>query len=376
MTAVTGPTDFQASCGDRAGPGLACAMLHEFLAAHTTQIITRTRAKVAARSTPVQTEGELKNGVPLFLNQLIDRLRLATRDSGAIEESAALHGGELLAMGFTVSQVIHGYGDICQVVTELTDAPITADEFHVLNRCLDDAIAFSVTEYQRQRDASIAYEGTERLGVLAHELRNRLGAAMLSFTILQEGTVAIGGSTGAVLGRSLRGMGELINNALAGVRIESGLGQHHRVSLARLIGDAEVEATMGADVGGFGLFVAPVASGIDVEVDEQILSAAIGNLLQNAFKFSHTHGHVSLRTTATDTRVVIEIEDECGGLPTGQAEDLFLPFSQRSDKRTGLGLGLTISRKGVEAMGGTLRVRDLPGKGCVFSIDLPRMPAA
>jgi hypothetical protein len=354
-------------------------MLHEFLSAHTAQIIARTRAKVTARSSPVPTENELKNGVPLFLNQLIDRLRLATRDSGEIESSAALHGGELLAMGFTVSQVIHSYGDICQVVTELadeTDAPITADEFHMLNRCLDDAIAHSVTEYQRQRDASIAYEGTERLGILAHELRNRLGAAMLSFTILQEGTVAIGGSTGAVLGRSLRGMGELINNALAGVRIESGLGQRHRVSLARLIGDAEVEATMGADVGGFGLFVAPVAPGIDVDVDEQILSAAIGNLLQNAFKFSRTHGHVSLRTTATGTRVVIEIEDECGGLPAGKAEDLFLPFSQRSDKRTGLGLGLTISRKGVEAMNGTLRVRDLPGKGCVFSIELPRMPAA
>jgi len=354
-------------------------MLHEFLATHTQEIIAGTRLKVAARRIPLPTEAELKNGVPLFLGQLIDRLRHATTDSGAIEESAALHGSELLAMGFTVSQVVHSYGDICQVVTELadeTDAPITADEFHIFNRCLDDAMANAVTEYQRRRDESITYDGTERLGVLAHELRNRLGAAMLSFTILQEGTVAIGGSTGAVLGRSLRGMGELINNALAGVRLESGLGQRHRIAVSRLIGDAEVEASMSADIGGFELSVAPVAPGIDVEVDEQIFSAAVGNLLQNAFKFSRAHGHVTLRTTATDSHVLIEVEDECGGLPPGRAEDLFHPFEQRSEKRAGLGLGLTISRKGIEAMGGTLGVRDLPGKGCVFSIELLRLPAA
>jgi hypothetical protein len=354
-------------------------MLHEFLTTHTQAIIDRTRAKVAGRTTPVPTEAELQNGVPLFLGQLIDRLRLAATDTGAIEESATLHGGEMLAMGFTVGQVVHGYGDICQVVTQLadeTDAPITADEFHTLNRCLDDAIATSVTEYQRQRDEAVAYEGTERLGVLAHELRNRLGAAMLAFTILQEGTVGVGGSTGAMLGRSLRGMRDLVNNALAGVRIESGLGSRRRISLSSLIGDAEVEAAMGADVGGFGLTVSPVEHGVDVDVDDQILSAAIGNLLQNAFKFSRPHGHIALRTAATAERVSIEIEDECGGLPAGKAEDLFLPFSQRSEQRGGLGLGLTISRKGVEAMGGTLSVRDLPGKGCVFTIDLPRMPAA
>jgi hypothetical protein len=354
-------------------------MLHEFLTENTREIIARTRAKIDVRKSPLPTELELKNGVPLFLSQLIDRLRLATTDSAEIKESATRHGGELLAMGFTVSQVIHGYGDICQAVTQLADetnAPITADEFHTFNHCLDDAIANAVTEYQRRRDESIAYEGTERLGVLAHELRNRLGAAMLSFTILQEGTVAIGGSTGAVLGRSLRGMGELINNALAGVRLESGLGQRHRISLSRLISDAEVEATLGADAGGLGLSVSPVDLDIHINVDEQIFSAALGNLLQNAFKFSRSHGHVTLRASATASHVLIEVEDECGGLPPGRAEDLFHPFAQRSEKRSGLGLGLTISRKGVEALGGTLGVRDLPGKGCVFFIELPRLPAA
>jgi signal transduction histidine kinase len=352
-------------------------MLHEFVTTHTPEIIARTRAKVAARTQPLPTEAELKNGVPIFLDQLIDRLRLATPDRGEIQASATLHGGELLAMGFTVSQVVHGYGDICQVITEMaaeTDAPIEAEEFHVFNRCLDDAMAHSVTEYERRRDLSIAYEGTERLAVLAHEMRNRLAAAMVSYTILQQGTVGIGGSTGAVLGRSLRALSDLVNNSLAGVRLESGLGRRHRVSVAELISEAEVEAAMGADAGGFTLHVSPVEHGIDVSADPQILAAALSNLLQNALKFSRPRGRVSLRTTATAERVRIEVEDECGGLPAGQAEQLFRPFEQRAADRTGLGLGLSISRKGVEAMGGTIAVRNLPGRGCVFSIDLPRLP--
>jgi signal transduction histidine kinase len=70
----------------------------------------------------------------------------------------------------------------------------------------------------------------------------------------------------------------------------------------------------------------------------------------------------------------MDVEDECGGLPPGNLEELFQPFSQRGTGRDGLGLGLSISQRGAEANGGVIRVRDLPGKGCVFTIDLPRLP--
>lgn len=71
-------------------------------------------------------------------------LQAATPGSSQVEigSTAALHGRELLALGFNVSQVVHDYGDLCQAITELVvelDAPITAQEFHLLNRCLDTA---------------------------------------------------------------------------------------------------------------------------------------------------------------------------------------------------------------------------------------------
>jgi signal transduction histidine kinase len=113
-------------------------------------------------------------------------------------------------------------------------------------------------------------------------------------------------------------------------------------------------------------------------VDRQLIAAALANLLQNAFKFSRPNGHVVLRTDITTApgRVMIEVEDECGGLPQGNAEDLFRPFEQRSQDRSGVGLGLAIARESVETNGGLIRARNLPGKGCVFTIDLPLIGGA
>ena len=85
---------------------------------------------------------------------------------------------------------------------------------------------------------------------------------------------------------------------------------------------------------------------------------------------------MALSTNWTADRVRIEVEDRCGGLPAGDTEALFRPFEQRGGNRTGLGLGLSISRRSVEADGGVLSVRDLPGIGCVFTIDLPRQIGA
>jgi signal transduction histidine kinase len=360
-------------------------MLHEFLSAHTPEILARAHALVVKRpDTPTVTGAALTNGVPLLLAQIVDRLRAGADGAGdPIGGSAKTYGRDLLDMGFNVGQVVHGYGDVCQAVTSLADdlsAPITADEFHTFNRCLDNAIAAAVTSYEQQRDhrrdASAVLDQTEREGSLSHELRNRIGTALLSYNILREGTLGIGGTTGAILGRSLRAMRDLVNNSVAGVRLESGVAKPQRVSLSKLIGEVHAEAALDASAGGFQLAVSPVADEIEVAADPQILSAAIANLLQNAFKFTHSRGRVELRASATADRVLIDVEDQCGGLPAGTLENLFRPFDQGSSTRPGLGLGLTISRRGVEAMGGVLCARDLPGKGCVFTIDLPRLVAA
>jgi signal transduction histidine kinase len=351
-------------------------MLHEFLSTNRTAIIARTREKVAARVAPSATDEELEKGVPLFLDQLVHTLRSPNGNSEAIAAGAGKHGLNLLKRGFTVGQVVHDYGGLCQAVTELADelnAPIAADEFHTFNGCLDDAIAAAVSEYGRTREQALAAAGTERLGSLAHELRNALGAAMLSFQSLQTGNVGIGGSTAALLGRSLRRLSVLIDSSIARVRLESSTLAIERVSMNDFIEEIEVGATMEANARNVALSVTLAPPGVDVAVDRQLLAGAVVNLLQNAFKFTRAGGRVSLITSSTADKVLIVVEDECGGLAPGKAEELFRPFEQRDADQTGLGLGLSISRKSVEAIGGHIHLRDVPGTGCVFTIELPRV---
>jgi signal transduction histidine kinase len=142
--------------------------------------------------------------------------------------------------------------------------------------------------------------------------------------------------------------------------------------VVELLEDVEIGAGTQAQGRNASLTVGPVAGDVIVEGDRSILVAALANLLQNAFKFTHNNGTVLLTTLVTADRVQFEIEDECGGLPPGKLEDLFRPFEQRGDDRTGVGLGLAICRKAAASNGGEIRVRDLPGKGCVFTLDLPR----
>ena len=361
-------------------------MLHEFIQTHRQELIARTRRKVLERPAPGPTEEELAHGVPLFLDQLVTILRLECRSSSEDEqpsvssageaasvrqqENATEHGADWLAKGFTIAQVVHDYGDICQAVTELAverQEQITSPEFRTLNRCLDEAIASAVSEYGRLR----ANRVTEDRGFFAHELRNKLNAAFLSFRSIQSGRVGVRGSTMSVLHRSLLGMRALVDRSLSEVRLNSGLQHQERLRVAELVEEVEIAAQLDAGERGMRLDVEPVPYGLFVHADRQLLASALSNLLQNAFKFSREAGRVWLRTRASGERVMIEIEDQCGGLPAGKADALFQPFEQAAADRSGLGLGLAISRQAIEANGGALSVTDVPGKGCIFKIDLP-----
>jgi len=363
-------------------------MLQDFLTRNRDTLIDRCRSKVATRRAPRADEQELAHGIPLFLDQLIAALR-QEQGSDLVEagphasdraSTAAQHGNELQLRGFTVGQVVHDYGDLCQAITDMAveqNAAVPAAEFRTLNWCLDNAIADAVTEFGRQRDELASDKSTratnERLGVLSHELRNLVHRAILAVATIKQGSVGISGATGALLDRSLMGLRDLVDRALVDVRLTAGLPERReRIVVADFVAEAQLGATIDAAGRDLELIVAPIDEGLAVEGDRQILAAALANVLQNAVKFTRPQGRVSLNTYATADRILIWVEDQCGGLPEGKTEELFRPFEQVGADRTGLGLGLPISRRGVEANGGHLYVRNIPGTGCVFTIDLPR----
>jgi signal transduction histidine kinase len=372
-------------------------MMHEFLSENRGELIERCRMKVAKRPSPRATEEELDHGITIFLDQIIKTLKAEESDrdvesrevsgpSGGADAvlsevgvAAKEHGRELLQHGFTIDQVVHDYGDLCQSVTDLAverGAPIANHEFRTLNRCLDNAIAVAATEFSAQRDNIFADKdarANERLGFFAHELRNHLNSATLALTAIKAGSVGLTGATGAVLDRSLVALRRLIDSSLSEARTTAGMPVRHRLfSLTEFIAEVQLSASLEAQVNKCTLTVSYVDSRLAVDADRELLLSAVGNLLQNAFKFTHSGSEVLLKVYAAGDRILIEVEDKCGGLPPGDVEKMFLPFTQGGADTSGLGLGLSISRRSVEANGGTLNVRDVPASGCVFTIDLPR----
>ena len=354
-------------------------MLYEFVTTYRDAIITRAREKLTARPWPSASAQELENGVPLFLTQLSETLRSestgAPYSQRAIGSTATRHGSDLLALGFTVSQVVHDYGDICQAVTELAieqNAPITTDEFKTLNGCLDTAIAEAVTEHARITAESRSNEESERSGQIAHETRDLLNTAILAYQTLKRGTVAINGSTGAVLGRSLMGLRDLVDSTLSDIRIAANQQRRERMSVTPFLNEIAIAGGLHAESRGLQFAIEPGDPGWAVTADPQLLASAVTNLLNNAFKYTLPGGRVVLRArTVDDARLLIEVEDECGGIPDSEG-DPFQSFGKRRGRdRTGLGLGLSIARKAVRAHGGDIHIRNIPGKGCLFIIDMP-----
>jgi signal transduction histidine kinase len=202
----------------------------------------------------------------------------------------------------------------------------------------------------------------------AHEVRNLVNVAILSFEALRTTGASVAGDRGQVLRRSLNDLRTLINRSLSDLRVEHG---RNMIAVNDFINEIEAAATLEAQARGIRLVVPSVPNGLVVEADRHELAAALRNLVQNAVKFTRPGTTVDLRVRPSADRVRIEVQDECGGLPGGRSEDLFRPFEQRGHDRSGLGLGLSFTRKVVEASGGTVSVRNLPGHGCVFAIELP-----
>ena len=210
-------------------------MLHEFLLSHRRDLVRNCREKVAARFAPADTPDVVDHGVPLFIQQLIDALTIrpsAPAGDGdpegrtpfppEIGRSAALHGAELLRRGFTVDQVVHDYGDVCQAITEMAvdlGCAIDPDDFRILNGCLDNAIAGAVTAFAAGHQIAIddlEDERHERLSVLREEHGRLVEIAIQAFTAMKTGSVGMTGATGALLMHALVELQSLSDQPLVG----------------------------------------------------------------------------------------------------------------------------------------------------------------
>ncbi len=357
--------------------------LLQFLIDHRSQILDLSEKKTIELAALRPISDELRKGLPIFLDQLVSVLEksqmvVSFGDESKILNTSGFHGKEMLRLGYTLSHVVHAYGAMCQAITEVASilhAPMTALEFHNLNRCLDIAIAGAVSEFETLRNHETIEREVQHMGALAHELRNALNRATISSEMIAKGLVGIGGSTSKVLAFSLAEMHRLISRSLSEVRLRADSEIHEEYFFVmelinQLVVTAEIEAAIKQQT-----LVVQIDPDLSVKTDRHLLFAAVGNLVHNAMKFTRHQGRIKITARAEGEMAILEVEDECGGIPPEQFDSLFKPFKQLGQDRSGLGMGLSIVLKTIAKCNGSIECQNVPG-GCAFKITLPKKSAA
>ena len=356
-------------------------MLYAFMQAHRAEIIRRTRMQRETRSSLPPSADEITMGIPLFVDELTAVVGAFAADSKPAESmarSAGETGERMLRNGFTIGQVVHGYGDVCQAVARTVDAvgaTLGGDDYRVLNQALDDAIAAAVSSFEAARASTAVAQEAERLGFLAHEMRNTLTSALISLDAVRSGRVPTRGKVSDVLHTSLLRLRNLVDRSVADVRLLAGTSEAivERIRLVDLIDEVEAGAA-GQAAGRDQALLIKLDPKLYVRTDRQLFISALSNLVLNGLKYSPKGSMLSLVARGTGDLVMIDVVDACGGVEDELARSMFEPFVRGATSAEGLGLGLSIVKRAMSASGGTVAWRNDPPRGCAFTLSLPAAP--
>jgi signal transduction histidine kinase len=316
---------------------------------------------------------ELLDSMAFFLDDLVDALA-SERSIPPMESAAASHGVERLSIGFRIDRVVREYVLIAQLVLDLAvergEVP-SPRELQILVKAIGDGAAVAASEYIRRREADLLQRESEHAAFLAHEVRNSLASARFAFGLLrrrefpEEDRPLV-----ELVDGGLRQAGRRIDDALTGARMRGGVVAQVRIFPVLMLEEIAADLRPQAQARRVDIVVEGDKS-LVAQADARLMRSALENLANNAVKFSCDGGSVVMRALAQGQRLSIEIADECGGLDQQTMERLFRPFVQASEERSGYGLGLAIARECAEAQNGTLRVHNVPGHGCVFTLTVP-----
>ncbi|HZY19333.1 MAG TPA: ATP-binding protein [Ramlibacter sp.] len=287
------------------------------------------------------------------------------------------------------------HGQPFQVECRLRDSSGRWRWFFVAGAALRDPagqafrMAGSVVEVTERKEAERVLQDANRakdefIATLAHELRNPLAPIRTGLEILKKDKAngPLSDRTRATMERQLTHMIRLIDDLLDISRINSG---KIRLEIARIplrpVVDSALEISRPAvAAAGHSLDVDVPEDDIHVMGDPTRLAQALGNLLNNAAKYTPAGGRIALRLRREGAWAAIEVEDNGEGIPPDMLESIFSLFAQvRSSMdraQGGLGIGLYLVRSLVALHGGTVAARSPgPGRGSVFTMRLPCLPS-
>jgi len=226
---------------------------------------------------------------------------------------------------------------------------------------------------------------TDFVSLVSHELRTPLTSIRMFIETLALGRVKDPAQNQEVLEllqKETERLSAMIERVLDWARLESGRQRYRKERLAvRAVVDASLDAFRAQRLEAQVQLACHLPDELPaVEGDREALAGALLNLLQNAYKYSGAEKRIELRAGVRDGGVDIEVEDHGVGIGKRDRRRVFDRFYRVDNLLTrqteGSGLGLSISRRIVEAHGGKLTLRSELGKGSTFTIHLPAAPEA
>lgn len=209
---------------------------------------------------------------------------------------------------------------------------------------------------------------------IAHDLRNPLNSMSLVSELLATKCEEEDKAAVQILLRQVRSLDRLVSDLLDTSRIEAGQLDLEIIDqdMGVLIWDAVELFRAGTDLHDFKVEVPDEP--IVCRCDGRRIAQVINNLVSNAVKYSPNGGVVTIKAWKGEGRFFISVTDQGIGIAPQEIDNIFKPFYRtKATKGTipGIGLGLSASRRIVEAHGGKLQVKSTPGKGSTFCVDLP-----
>ena len=351
--------------------------LSQVLADRRSEILERWTRRIGREHADKElSRGELWDHLPLFFDEVLAALRAEEGGPPTADGSgaSAAHGTQRLRVGFDLAEVIREYEILTECILDEVEALggcISTRAFRRVQALLNAGRAEAVAAYVERRDTDLARAQSHHIAFVAHELRSPLLTAFMAASVLRKNSQLEDDYALTLLVRNLTALRELIDQVLIADRLAGHVSlTREALDLRPLLSEVVTDSRLAAERNQVQIIL-EAPDTLPLRGDRRLLRSAVSNLLGNAIKFTHESQTITVRAAQAEGRTTIEVEDGCGGLPEGEANELFEPFVQRGEDRTGFGLGLAIVKQALEAHGGRAYVRNLPGRGCVFSLELP-----
>lgn len=354
------------------------ASLGELLCEHSDELAQRwyERWHREKPTVPTLSEAALKDHLPVQLRAIGETLLKAAAHQGSPRELWKQHDRlapeQRVRDEVPIEEVVREYAFVIEVVRNWLaekGEQVSLQDYSFFSVAIFELAAESARRYANYQAEQVGLERSEYVAGIAHQLRTPVSTLNLYVQQLERGHGTVDSRAIERLRRTVNRLSRLVDGILRLERFKPDEMPVHPEPLApaqvidQIVGDYEYEASNKR----LRLEISANRSA-RMQADRDLLVDALGNLIQNAIKYTE-QGFVRVSVEEREDAVVFKVEDSGPGISPERQRELFRPV--RPGQPGGVGLGLSIAFRAATAQGGMLELASEPGRGSTFLLRLP-----